>query len=276
MWQSMNRTKGFTLIELLVAMAVLTLLTVLLMGIMSQMVRLSQSTQSRAERLEKAGTALEMITRDLTAAIMPVDPTRSDTLQLKLNPPELEGLYQSPGAIFFQAPLAANQSQGDIAEIGYFIKWSSPPGETPNAKLCRFSVDPADSDSYLIESGQPWITASLLEQKAGGDVPGYDGLVSEGVIALWIRCLDAEGHYHYTWNSRSQSPKRLPVAIEIALVVIDNRTAVKLESIPTFRPTTADKFEEDISFFLNNLPNSIKTGAMVFRTTIPIVSGSVY
>src|SRR5438552_691359 len=142
---------AFTLIEMLVATAVLALLVVLLMEVVNRASATWVQAQGQVERRHNGRAIADFIGQELQAALLPVDPTGSSNklnLQFVLNPKIGDG-----DAVFWQAPLATDQTNGDIAEIGYFLKWTGTTG-TPHGQLCRFFVNPTPqgvpNSNYLI------------------------------------------------------------------------------------------------------------------------------
>ena len=78
--------------------------------------------------------------RDLRFASAPINPA-STNFQLVINPSNVGSAYKLPQAAFWQAPVAADRSQGDIALVGYFVQWVTNSPTDFGPKLCRLVVD---------------------------------------------------------------------------------------------------------------------------------------
>jgi len=264
---------AFTLIEMLVGMAVFSILVVLLFEIVNQSSKVGRATNAETERLDKVGIAFDMMRRDLKGAVLPIDPNSTNSFQFLVNPAAgVPILAQNPDSAFWQSPVAANISGGDLAIVGYFIKKDTA-STPPRFSLCRLQIDPYDPNmagagDYKIESGNPWLTEQILQDRAPATAPEYSGLILEGAIGLWIRAIDDNGDYFSQWDSRLS--KKLPKALEVALVVVDDQTLVRVTSLPNPQSTSPENLETDINIFLNQLPEDVRKGVRVFRTVLPI------
>jgi hypothetical protein len=130
------------------------------------------------------------------------------------------------------------------------------------------------------------------------------GLMAENVLGLWVQALDPMGvpiatqtglptgetfdsRYPYTFANKNllagngytatNVASALPASIQIAIAVIDSRTAKHLTgnekpNAPTFPPTSTS-FWNDIQTFYNGLPTIIKKGAEIQTTTVPLAEG---
>lgn len=358
--------RAFTLIELLAAIVVLSILSLLLFTILNQVSSTWTQVGSQIEMQQNGRSILNLIASELRVAALPqnrVNPNvtlpNSDpydpSLQLIVDPPQLPANgteYLCPHAIFWQAPIATDTTYGNLAEIGYFIRWdtTTPPAKptNPRAVLCRFFVNPtapgAGGSNYLIYPPNPlgdwtpntWISSAVLDAVAPGTsgptttANTYPGWFADNVIGLWVRCLDgngnpivmipANGSYpltNYSFDSRlgymAQDVQgnnyyhaksgyadssgiehvlaTLPKTIEIAIVVIDSRTASYVTAIPSyapfphapFAPTGAGRavhstdspmnFWNDINYFITNLPPRIAHGAHIYSIRVPLLNG---
>ncbi len=275
-----RKERGFTLVEILVATAILSVLVGFFFQAISQSNALGQLARADADRIDKVGIVFDMMRRDLAGALLPVVPTTQNSLEFVLNPSTAKGItadLQNPHSVFWQAPVASELSNGDIATVGYFIRrdtTSTPPRST----LCRLQVDSSDP-AYLVESSAAWLDKTLvLDAKASAVAPNYPGLLIEGALALWIRAIDDKDQPFYQWSSRTPplqggSKAHLPKALEVVLVIVDQKTIDAVITLPT--PTTgndASLMDDDVDSFLSNLPPPIKKGARVFRSVIPITN----
>jgi len=271
--------KGFTLIEILVGVAVFCLLLLMLFEVLTQVNRIGQSVRADTDRVDKVGVAFDMMRRDLAGALMPYNPDDTNNLQFLLNPASqqtgLENIHNQSAA-FWQAPVAANLTRGDVAVVGYFIRLNKS-ANPPHANLCRLQVDPNDAN-YLVGIESEWLTPAVLDNKAPATSNEYQGLLVDNAIGLWMRAIDENGDYYNTWDSRARGGK-FPVALEIALLVVDQGTSVHLSSLPDLpaqnfetMPQNADAMENEIKMYIESLPDALKRGARVFRTKLPIAT----
>ena len=299
--------EAFSLLEILVAMAVLVVIVLALATISSQTIDIWRSAEARNQRRSTGRALLQFIARDLEMATpqVPYPQTDGANLHFVANEPTLipAGLL-NPHAAFWQAPIAADRSKGDLAEIGYFVRWdtTSQPG-TAKAQLCRFAVDPAESINYRIyslkEDGEPanWLDADTLDRVASATAAQeYRGWFADNVIALWLRCLDDEGNpilktaegvelnNGYGFDSRrgfqvpstgvKQPPPRFPASIEIALVTVDAYTAQRISQPLLANPDSPETFWMDkstpgsLAHFIATLPPEVQPGVQVFSTRV--------
>lgn len=305
---SVNRVsdrEAFTLLELLVAMAVFAFIVVTMVGLVSQASNIWRSGEGQNQRRSTGRALLQYISRELQQAVLPVDlPTRSSTLDpanlqfiasVAANPANstvIPNYALSPHAIFWQAPIAKNTSAGDLACVGYFIKWDTTNGRA-KAQLCRYFVDPSATNDYLIYQMDGTAAANWLANiptVAPASSANLQGWFANDVVALWMRCLDSYGqpitqtaagttlNGGFGFDSRQgfidssgavHVAPALPAAVEIALVTLDQATAAKLTGAVTATPTSPANFHQDISNFMNNvLPANVRAGAQIFFTTV--------
>jgi prepilin-type N-terminal cleavage/methylation domain-containing protein len=227
-----SHSEGFSLLELLVAMAITLLLVVLLAQIVGSVSFAWKSGNSNAERRQNGRALTDFIAQELRAATLPVggSSTNQTNLQFVLNPDAVTTIHRNPSALFWQAPMAQNSSAGDLAEFGYFVRWST--NGPPRASLLRFSAD-SSSSNYLIYSNQAWVDDTLLTQTAPADsASGYLGLFAENVVGFWTRCLDKNGVQSAPANGLYDSRVEgdLPAAVEVSVVLLDERTATLVDA----------------------------------------------
>jgi len=238
---------GFSLVELLVSMAVLTLIVGLLAQMLNQATTIWNQGEGNKERMQDLRALADFMGNELQAALLPVNRTSKDNLEFVVNPTDVADKFKNRDCVFWQTPLASNQDLGDVAEVGYFVKWDDTNAANPRPVLCRFFVNPGNLDSagtavpdphFLIyASPNKWVTDTEIEAVAPGDNKeenNYKGLFAENVIGMWIDCLDKDGMSlspsGQKWSSRDTTPCTLPVAIDLGLVMIDSRSAKRLNS----------------------------------------------
>lgn len=262
--------KGFTLVELLVAVVILSLIAVLLSGLVGQLVKMTQFSNAQSQRLEKAGTALDLIRRDLSGAILPLPNDAQDSLQFLSGSDVLNisDAVKNPHGFFWQAPVAADSSGGDLAVVGYFIRWDTSQVGQPRARLCRLKIDSADFAAKGIDFSKPWLTNQLLDDNAFGKFPEYSGFVVDDVIALWVKSIAIGGSASYEFDSRATS--KLPSCLEIAMVVLDDRAAAAMTNIPDYSALDPEQMNAEITEFIAALPPRVREGARIFRTIVKL------
>lgn len=256
--RSREKRAGFTLIEVLISTSILAVLVVMLSQMLGRVSGVWQQGHAQVEKSEGGRAILEFMAKELQAAMLPVSRTDTASLQLVVNPSQVPEKYKNSDAIFWQAPLASDQTLGDIAEFGYFVKWDSTTNpQVPQAMLCRFFVNPGTNyvadPNYLIDSSPvAWLSQTILDSVAPGDgttnpsVP-YQGLFVENVLGLWITCLDPAGNaitqggsadsfdsrLGYTYTSTGGTTVALagcalPAAVDVSFVLLDSNSANRI------------------------------------------------
>ena len=297
--------RGFTLIELLTAMAVFAFMVVALVGITSQAGNIWKNGEGQNQRRSNGRALLQNIARELQQATIPVAiPSRqaagSGSANLQFianlavnadNKTQIPGALLNPHGIFWQAPVARDASAGDLACIGYFVKWETF-GDQPKAQLCRYFVDPANAANYLIyqqSSGEAVNWLSNIGTVAPSSASDLQGWFADHVIAFWVRCLDEDGQpitqtaagatlaNGYGFDSRQgyidsrgrvHPAPALPAAVDLAIVTIDQQTASRLDAPLTITAGTPASFQHDIDSFVAGLPEDVRRGTQVFSTRV--------
>ena len=244
----MNR-RGFSLIELLVACAILSLLIILLAQMLGSVSNIWMDGSSRSQRRQTTRAVLNFISRELQEASLPADRQvvagRGD-LQLVINPATVPDKFKHPHAIFWAAPIATDDSEGDQAEIGYFIRWTG-----GRAALCRLFLNPAESRTLLggtntlqriYQHPGNWVNGDVLDAACPADeATGYRGLFADNVIAFWARPLNAAGTPIFNQGSDGfdsniasggNAAPALPAGMEISFIVLDSNIANRLADNP--------------------------------------------
>ncbi|XHR30568.1 MAG: type II secretion system protein J [Chthoniobacteraceae bacterium] len=236
------KQSGFSLIEVLVATTILALIVAMLGTIVGTVGSYFRATSGRSECALSARAIADYIQTDLKAALLPLypDDTSNRSLQFVLNPAAFTESYKNGDALFWQAPVANDTTYGDIAEVGYFVKWLTGTS-SPVPVLCRFFVEPAapSATSYynIYKSPDNWLNQTTVDAVAPATSDRYfAGLFSENVVAIWFRCLDGQGSVYKgrAFDSRNGAQdssgklQRLPSAVQVSFVVLDSRTAARL------------------------------------------------
>jgi len=242
--------RAFTLVELLVSTAVFSILMIFLVQIASAVANTWSSSNGRTERRQNGRAVVDFIGRELRGAALPAGTLAiagRPNLQFVLNPNVNPGIgdYENPSALFWQAPLATETSQGDMATIGYFVRWTG-----RQASLCRLFVNPSDTaGNYQVYNSAQinnWVTKTVLDQAAPATSnTGYVGLFADNVIGFWARCFDSGGNLISTSgtfdSNTGYTPKdsagnvlspvvapALPTSVEISVVLLDSRAATQV------------------------------------------------
>lgn len=235
-----RRDSGFTLIELLVSVAILCFVVLVLAGVMGAGSSIWQKGLSDTQHRQRARAALDFIGEELKKARLPHDRTKQDSLRFEINPVVAQDLtLNNRDSIFWQAPIASEKSQGDLATLGYFVRWD---GVQP--ALYRFFLNPS-SVSYVrsdpnksVSSVTDWDSYQFLDDVAG----------------LWINAYnrnDLTNALPLPFDSRVTH--RLPAIVEITIVMIDSVHAKRLTSQPAVAVSAQS--------FIDNLPAEVRPGA---------------
>lgn len=283
---------SFTLVEMILAIGILSILVIMLASMLGALTSAWQDGEAHNERRTVAQAALDKISRELSIAAFPVQRT-TNGLQMVINPPTVSSAYEYPHAAFWQAPVATDGgTNGNLAVVGYFIQWTN---LTPC--LSRVLINPSSSDYAVYTSPNQWISDALIQAHASlGN--NYAGLMAENVLGIWVQPLDPNGNpiqqtlpngppetfdsrypYAYTnhflagWNwETNTSTVSAPASVQVAVAVMDSRTAKLLTAIPTsYRstyPPTAGSLWSDIQYFYAGLPKVIQKGTEIQMTTV--------
>ena len=245
---------GFTLIELLVSMTILILLVAILSGIFSSVSKTSQLGYANNERMQNILAITDYIRTDLRSALLPVNRTDTNNLQFIVNPGSISGAFQNPHSVFWQSPIATDQTLGDVAEVGYFVKWNTDNASNPKPYLCRFGKDISNGNPpdaiRIYQHPTDWINDSVIAAVAPADqASAYQGLIAENVVALFVQCLDKYGQpvatnaagIPFSANPRFDSRQgyidsknatnaacALPPVVRFGFVLVDSRSALRI------------------------------------------------
>jgi prepilin-type N-terminal cleavage/methylation domain-containing protein len=263
-----NNRRGFTIVEMLVSMAVLALIVALLGNMASNVSRVWQNGNAQSDRRRNVRAIVDLISADLGGALLPVDPAAEPTkpnLQFTLNPSAVSDEFRHPDALFWQAPVATDQSRGDVAQIGYFVQWDvETKPENPRARLCRFLVNPTDENYKIYDDRLNWLNDSIIEQvapahnrpeeSANGEQsqpPGWRGMLAEDVIGFWARWRDASHNQVTSYDSRVTM--ELPRVVEISVVQLDSTAANRVTKDLQMTLAVLAKTSTDANDFIQKL-----------------------
>lgn len=255
------KLRAFSLVEVVVASAVFAVMVTLLLTVVSHVNGIWQQADAQKLRRQAGRMLLETISRDLASALVPV-PGRGNAANIffLLNPPALGS--GSRDAIFWQTRVQRDGLGSDIAQVGYFVRWTGARGA-----LCRVFLFSDDPDYRVYENPDTWLTDTYLSQVAPADESGdFRGLVSEHVLALWVTLFDAAGNQIVgAYDSRVAGG--LPVAAEIAIAIADPSA---MQRITSSTEITGHYSASTIDEFVEQLPESIRSNTQIFRTRVPL------
>lgn len=272
---------AFTLVELLVAMAIFAILLLLTLNVIDHTGSLSSGTMAKMEAARVARESLDLISRDLSGALLPYDRGASNSLQLIANPADLAAAYAQPHSLFWQAPLSRSADQGNLAMVGYFVlREPATDSRRSRFQLRRLYVEQADSNRFAaLATNAKWydelapIFAASDESTANPQ--GYKGWVADGVLGIWIRCLDSQGAPILTnaagaaLQGRFDSRKAyrstgyrfpasqfsaLPPFVEVGLVTCSPSDVQRIKIIPSSgQSMDPDNFYQDLNTFVSDV-----------------------
>lgn len=205
-----DRIVGFTLLETMVALTIMGLLVVMLAVIYSQTERIVSIAGDNSERAQIARTALDYLSRELTAAQFPSGyhtTQRGYLTDLATNPARFSLFVKgdctslstdgsiSGNGLFWRAPLMDHASNvPTLAAVGYFVRWVEEAGGV-RPVLGRLYLPAASNDTNVsaLVASTNWLSAATLAQAAPMTAPSFRGWFAENVLALWVRPLDPLG-----------------------------------------------------------------------------------
>lgn len=266
-------------------MVILVFLLVILTSLLGTVSRAWNSSEQQVGTFQDGRAILDIIGRELSQAAI------SPSLQFVATS-RLANSRTNSDSIFWQAPLTYRVSGSatpitNICEVGYYIDSSY--------NLKRFFIQPADSNFRIYsgtpsDSGASWVTGYMT-------TTGVSNIISTGVVAFWIRCLDSNGdpipwvsssfHFNsaahfqqailgssnsfkYTASSTAAA-NLLPTAVELTLVLVDDKTLRKNLTIPAMPTVSAPAgVPTAIANFNNTLITNRISAARTFTAQIAI------
>ncbi len=280
----MKRSGAFTLIELLAGVAVFSLVLVLIFNVIERTGALSSGSMSRMEAARIARECFDLIGRDLSGAQLPYNRAATNSLQFLVNPADLDTAYANPHSIFWQAPLAGSSENGNLAMAGYFVQREVVTADPKQNRfqLRRLYVEQSDTNRFGLLStngGTPWYEALAPEFAPTSESPqtaqNFKGWVADGVLGLWVRCLDAKGNpiklsaagtdLRASFDSRkafqtdrnrypSKDFSALPAFVEVGMVTCSPSDVRKITRLPASGTSrTPDTFYQDLNAFASAL-----------------------
>jgi hypothetical protein len=257
----------------LVSVSILLAIVAMLSIVFNEITRAWQKGEGRSERRRSARSLADFIAGELQGALLPVETLAKvppSNLQFLINPPtsQISADFRNADAAFWQAPIATETSFGEVAEIGYFVKWmQTDAAPVPRPVLCRFFVNPSMQDSsgtivqnpdfkiYDSSNADAWLTENLLNKVAPADkASGYVGLFAENVVGLWLRFFSLDGielpkslpkvfdsrkgydldvtYKDASGTEKTKTEKRyLPAVVTVSVAQIESRLAVRMDDV---------------------------------------------
>ena len=253
---------GFTLVELLVAGAIFLLLLGLLLSIVSHITQIWQQTEGQRIRQQVMRLALDRISRDLQGLQLQRSTNETNSFQFVINPAIASDLL-NPQAAFWQTTLTGDTSRGDVAEVGYFVRLVSASNHV-RGELCRIEVPPTAADSFFADP-QHWLTMSKIDSYAppsgANSTNPLKGILADHVIGLWITPYQGTNALSLPYDSRTGSR---PTSVEVALAVIDPRTAQRVGNPSEIR----NHYNATPENFVNALDPQIRGGVSIIKTRV--------
>ncbi|KAH0534008.1 hypothetical protein FGG08_007385 [Glutinoglossum americanum] len=300
--KALRSAPGFTLVEMVVAMAIFGIMAVLIFTILNSTASITSRTSSRLDANRVARECLDLIGKDLKHIVLPYNPSNATSLQLFVNPTgtaAVDSKFSYPHSMFWQTPISRSSGYGNLAEVGYYVTRTLVPANPRlnRLQLRRLYVEPENpanppSDYLIYSAPNAWFPKALMEKFAPDDAStdnsnGQKGWVADGVLAMWIRCLDPLGNpitfkgdgstfQIYEFNSRSgyrytdkagdiaypaakiaggTQPSAIPCFIEVALVCCSPADARRIKNLPDpnalpgFIPLDPTKFYAEVDAF---------------------------
>lgn len=207
----LRASAAFTLVELLVSLALLTFIMLILVGVTESASRAWREGQSRTETFQSARTALEILTREVTPAVV-------DTrMQFVVAPGDVltragaKNVAPESPALLWMAPLG---DEGSLCSVGYYLYrddarqfyrlkriFIPPPTNTKASPYFPRMVsagNPRDPELRTSPVNADWFTRSWdgnafdEENAANGQV--VVSSAADGIVAFWAQPLDVLGN----------------------------------------------------------------------------------
>ncbi len=250
---------AFSLIEMMVAAAVLGILALLLAEIANRASAAWVRGEAQAARSQAVRAILGSLTANLRTAVRPLDPADQESFQFVVNPPSAGGDFRNRDAVFWQAAVSGPDG-GDIAAVGYFVRWFEEEGR-PVARLCRLFVEQmdaggnADGNFRVYTDPAAWVTEAILTAEAPATgAENFEGLLADHVVGFWVRCYNQAGDVVPDFDSRQQNG--FPTRIEAGLVMLDSRAARRLDEATAASLRASVAAADSVGGFLSGVQSS--------------------
>jgi len=254
-------------------------------GILSQISKIWTQRQGQIQREQNGRVLLDFLARDIEKAMLPLSLSATNSLEFVINSPVLGGSYANHDSIFFQAPIAADQSSGEVAEVGFFVQYPA----TGAPQLCRFFVGPTttsgdnvvttDTNYQIYSAPTAWLSPTIIgnavpavaASTTGTNYSNFKGLLAEDVAGLWINAFDQnQKSLGAAYDSRLTA--NLPAMVQISLLVLDANTARRLGTggVPSASSLASSYVltSSNAAQCMTSLPTILQQGANCFTTEV--------
>lgn len=265
-----SRRAAFTLVELLVSTAVIALILLLIVSMTDTVAKTWVGSEKRIESYQNARASLELMTREMSSAMIDVCRQFVVLPAETLHDKGAEKVVPNSHAAIWFAPLGKD---GDLRKVGYYLERDL---ERNFYRLKRIYVGPENEDYFppigdlssldpldvLASDSQADAVLGVFDEDAFNDAdPGNDrsivGTVAEGVIAMWIQCIDVLGN-PIPWASAAKNS--VP-------------TSLIFNSASRFHMASSVPFEDGKSFvYLANHANATKGNKIPAAVEITLVT----
>ena len=266
---------AFTLIELLVSIALLSLLLLILAAVTESASRAWREGQSRTETYQSARTALEIMARELTPAVV-------DTrMQFVVAPGSLltkagaQHVAPDSPVMLWMAPLG---EEGGLRCVGYYLfrdearkfyrlkRLYIAPTDV-NGKEAKYFPrminlnDPRDPKLRTNAVDADWFTrrwdASAFDEEDPNNDETVVSSAADGVIAFWVQTLDVLGNPVPLLSKASQHPP----------------SSLAYNSAAYFQVATTVPFENDRSFvYLAKTAQTMKANRVPAAVDLTVIT----
>ena len=286
---------GFTLLEMLTAMAVLSLMMVFMFNIVAQTVRAWEAGSRRMESAQAARIGMNLLASELRYAFAGVATnTGTDGASVFTNfapflvttnlPGETSGeLSAVPGSqsLFFVSTCAPHDPQESFpfAEVGYMpVFVNDATGHIamagPRYYLVRHGATPgAMTDAYqdfYYRQGPTNNTWTTNASSSGNRTPIVDNCIRFSLQ------FASNNNGNIDWPDKWTSQTNLPLGVLITMLVLDNKSATRLEKIQGTTLLTADTIDKatnGATLASNDVAGRIvREGTTVIRRFVPLVN----
>ncbi|HSI85619.1 MAG: type II secretion system protein J [Candidatus Methylacidiphilales bacterium] len=283
--------RAFTLVELMMSMGLFSVLAILIFSVMNMVTDITTRASTRLTTIRTARECLDLIGTDLRLSPPPYTVLgSSNSLQMDVNSTAIAASYRQPHTFFWQSPVSRTDKYGNVSIVGYYIlrDLQVDPSKS-RLQLRRLYVEPENptspptSSEYLVYAAPAdWHPDTLLKQfapetAAADNAAGLKGWVADGVLAMWVRCLDPKGNpivkkldgtavtynydsrasYQYTGVSATNiiyaSPvgrPALPAYIEVTLVCVSPREISRIKTLPAATASNPALYNSEIAQFV--------------------------
>lgn len=329
-----STSRAFTLVELLISIAVMTFLLLVLSEMTSAAGRAWRNGQNRTDAFQSGRTALEIVSRELTPAV--VD-TRTQFVVAPgsiLTSKGANNVAAGSPALLWMSPLGP---EGSLVCVGYYLLRDDtrqyyrleriyiPPTNSTGAASAYFpkmvnAGNPQDPTTRTSATDASWFTqtwdANAFNEFDPTNTSSVVSSAADGVVAFWAQSLDLLGNpiplvsnstvhppSQLAFNSaayfqmatstafengasfvylaktpQSMKANRLPAAIDLTTVVLENSVLQRGAQIPTqvndYSANGALDVNQSLADYQTALQKNHIYNARVFTTRVKLANGN--